>query len=520
MSPGQKRVFVQTMGCQMNEHDTERILGKLKALGYEPTDRQEEADLVFLNTCSVRERSEQKVYSILGTYGALKRRKPDLVVGVGGCVAQQEGAGLLRRIPHLDLVLGTDAIDRLPDLLARLRPAGHPPAPSDRDRLGGADAAGWSGAPTDAGRRPRLAATRFQRTYPAEPDMRAYVDHLVPRAGQGIGRVRAFVTIQRGCDHFCSFCIVPYVRGRERSRPAWDIVQEVEALAARGIKEVTLLGQNVNSYGRKRGCGETFVGLLEQLDRIPGLERVRFTTSHPVDLSDELIGAFGRLRTLCEHLHLPVQSGSPLILEAMRREYTLERYLDVVDRLKAACPEIAVTTDVIVGFPGESEADLEATLALLERVGYADLFAFKYSRRPRTAAARLPGQLPESVKEARLARVLKVQRRLADAFRARQVGRDLEVLVEGVAKKGSGGDLTGRTRTNLIVNFPGDPSLVGRLAVVRITEALPHSLRGQMVRETARGARPEAQWEPPRAEPPPARPDDGGGAVDAWRAAG
>lgn len=459
MSQGQKRVFVQTMGCQMNEHDTERILGKLKLLGYEPTDRQDDADFIFLNTCTVRERSEQKVYSILGTYGALKRRKPGLVVGIGGCVAQQEGAGLLARIPHLDLVLGTDAIDQLPDLLTQLGPAD-----PHRHRP-----------------RQRLVSTRFQPTYPAEPDMRAYIDHLVPQPGQGIGRVRAFVTIQRGCDHFCSFCIVPYVRGRERSRPAWDIVREVEELAARGIREVTLLGQNVNSYGRKRGCGETFVGLLEQLDRIPGLERVRFTTSHPVDLSDELIGAFGRLRTLCEHLHLPVQSGSPRILEAMRREYTVERYLDIVDRLKAACPEIAITTDVIVGFPGESEADFEATLALLERVGYADLFAFKYSRRPRTAAARLPGQLPESVKEARLARVLAVQRRLADAFRARQVGRDLEVLVEGTAKKGADGNLTGRTRTNLIVNFPGEPSLVGRLVVVRITEALPHSLRGRLL---------------------------------------
>ncbi|HEY8371081.1 MAG TPA: tRNA (N6-isopentenyl adenosine(37)-C2)-methylthiotransferase MiaB [Thermodesulfobacteriota bacterium] len=450
MPDGQKRVFVQTMGCQMNEHDTERILARLVALGYTPTERQEEADLVFLNTCSVRDRSEQKVYSILGTFGELKRRNPSVVVGVGGCVAQQQGAALLARVPHLDLVVGTDAIDSLPSLLARVRPAEGPPE--------------------------RVASTRFRPTYPAEPDMQAYIDHLVPRSGEGMGRVRAFVTIMRGCDHFCSFCIVPYVRGRERSRPAWDIVREVEGLAARGIKEVTLLGQNVNSYGRKRGCGETFVGLLERLDRIEGLERVRFTTSHPVDLSDDLIEAYGRLRTLCEHLHLPVQSGSPRILEAMRREYTLDRYLDVVRRLKARVPGLALTTDVIVGFPGETEADFEATLALMEEVGFADAFVFKYSPRPRTAAARLPDQVPEPVKEARLARALALQARLADAFRARQVGRTVEVLVEGRAKRGDG--LTGRTRTNLVVNFPGDPALVGRLVPVYVTEALPHSLRG------------------------------------------
>ncbi|HWP35069.1 MAG TPA: tRNA (N6-isopentenyl adenosine(37)-C2)-methylthiotransferase MiaB, partial [Thermodesulfobacteriota bacterium] len=461
-----KRVYVQTMGCQMNEHDTERVLARLKSLDYVPTDRPEDADLIFLNTCTVRERSEQKVYSILGTYAALKQRKPDLVVAVGGCVAQQQGRALLARVPHVDLVVGTDAIDRFPGLLAQLAPQG--------------------------GRRPRLADTRFSPTYPPEPDTQAYIDHLVPNPGQGVGRVKAFVTIMRGCDHFCTFCIVPYVRGRERSRPAWDIVREVEGLVARGIKEVTLLGQNVNAYGKKRGCGETFVGLLEQLDRIPGLERLRFTTSHPVDLSDELIAAFGRLRTLCEHLHLPVQSGSPRILAAMRREYTLERYLDVVGRLRARCPELALTTDVIVGFPGETEADFEATLALLEQVGYADLYAFKYSPRPRTPAARLPDQVPEPVKEARLARVLAVQRRLADAFRARYVGREVEVLVEGTARKGGGGDLTGRTRTNLIVNFPGDPALIGRLVRVRVTAALPHSLRGELPAGPAVGPQPVA----------------------------
>jgi tRNA-2-methylthio-N6-dimethylallyladenosine synthase len=456
MPDGQKRVFVQTMGCQMNEHDTERILAHLKSLGYRPTERQEEADLVFLNTCTVRDRSEQKVYSILGTFGELKRQNPSVVVGVGGCVAQQQGAALLDRVPHLDLVLGTDAIDTLPSLLARIRPA--------------------------EGRPGRVASTRFQPTYPAEPDTQAYIDHLVPVAGQGMGRVKAFVTIMRGCDHFCAFCIVPYVRGRERSRPAWDVVCEVEGLAARGIKEVTLLGQNVNSYGRKRGSGETFVGLLERLDRVEGILRVRFTTSHPADLSDDLVGAYGRLRTLCEHLHLPVQSGSPRVLEAMRREYTVERYLDVVRRLKAQAPGIALTTDIIVGFPGETDADFEATLALMEEVGYADAFVFKYSPRPRTAAARLPAQVPEPVKEARLARALALQGRLADAFRARQVGRRLAVLVEGRARKGGG--LTGRTRTNLVVNFPGDAALVGRLVPVLVTESLPHSLRG---REAATG---------------------------------
>jgi tRNA-2-methylthio-N6-dimethylallyladenosine synthase len=450
MTSGRKKVFVQTMGCQMNEHDTDRILAHLKTLGYEPTDDEADADLVFLNTCTVRERSEQKVYSILGTFAELKRRNPDLVVGVGGCVAQQQGARLLERMPHLDVVLGTDAIDSLPDLLLQVRPG--------------------------AARRRRVAATRFRPTYPDEPNMQAYVDHLAPRPGAGVGRVKAFVTIMRGCDHFCSFCIVPYTRGRERSRPAADILREVEGLAARGIREVTLLGQNVNSYGRKRGCGETFVGLLERLDRVQGLERVRFTTSHPVDLCDELIAAYGRLRTLCEQLHLPVQSGSPRVLEAMRREYTPERYLHVVGRLRAACPEIALTTDVIVGFPGETEADFEATLALLERVGYADAFVFKYSPRPRTAAATLDGQVPEAVKEARLARALELVRRLADRFRTRQVGRTLEVLVEGRARRGE--DLAGRTRTNLVVNFPGDPALVGRLVPVRVTEALAHSLRG------------------------------------------
>lgn len=430
-----KKLYIRTFGCQMNVADSEQ-LAQLLAPEYELTNRAEAADLYLINTCAIRRKAEEKVRSLLGSLKHLKAKKPGLLVAVGGCVAQQEGERLLAAVPHLNLVFGTQAGRRLPELVRR------------------------------AARGQRLVDVELKRGY-HEPPPRQWPQ----------GPAQTFVTIMQGCDNFCSFCVVPYVRGREASREPEAVIREVSDFLAAGGREVTLLGQNVNSYGRGLAAPITFTGLLRRLHKLPGLKRLRFATSHPRDLSDELIAAYGALPALCEHLHLPVQSGSNRILQAMNRGYTREIYLEKVARLRQSCPGLALSTDLIVGFPGETETDFAQTLELMREAAFDQAFSFKYSPRPQTRAAGFPDQVPEAVKAERLARLQALQDELTLAAHRRLVGRIMEVLVEGASKR-SPDQLSGRLRTNQIVNFTGPRELVGCLTPVTITEAQPHSLQG------------------------------------------
>ena len=435
----QRLVYIETYGCQMNEHDSERMLRLLEGFHYTETKEANQADLILINTCSVREKPEHKVYSALGRFKKLKERR-GTVIGVAGCVAQQEGERMLDRVPYLDLVIGTHAIPMLAQLLERIEVSGQ-----------------------------RVCETHFDRSG-------EYLKTSLPE--KPLAKVKSYVTIMQGCDHFCSFCIVPYVRGRERSRPSWEILEEIRHLAEMGVKEVFLLGQNVNGYGKGLEGEVDFPGLLDQINEIEGIERIRFTTSHPADLSDALIQDFSKLEKLCEHIHLPFQSGSDRILKAMHRGYTRGSYLERIKRLKEVCPSIAITADVIVGFPGEEEEDFRETLDLMKKVQFVDLFSFKYSPRKGTRAAQLQNQVEEDVKQDRLSVLQKIQREVTFERNQALEGQLEEVLVEGRSKQ-SDQDMTGRTRSNKIVNFPGDLNLVGRLVPVRITKAYPHSLRGE-----------------------------------------
>jgi len=457
-------VHVQTFGCQMNVNDTDRILQVLAPHGWAPTPDPAQAHLILLNTCSVRDKAEQKMLSQLGRLAPLKEHNDELVLGVAGCVAQQEGAALLQKVPYLDLVMGPDHIAELPDMLERMR-----------------------------GGERRIAQTEFYK----RKDFR-----FVEAEPREETRVSEFVTIMKGCDKVCSYCIVPFTRGREVSKSHEMVVREVERLVAAGAREVTLLGQNVNSYGKdlQEGAGPlasrvpTFAELLRAVDAVPGLERLRFTTSHPMDAIDDLIALFGKLRTLCEFFHLPVQAGNDRILEEMRRFYTVADYLDKVHKLRAVCPDIALSTDIIVGFPGETEAELEDTLHLLETVRYDSIFAFKYSERPGTRAEKLGDTVPEAVKKARLDKVLRVQDRITRDKMAAMQGQVVEILVEGPSQRAargnapdgmSGFQMMGRTRKNLIVNVPvpmGDfwnKRWVGKLATVEIVEVKANTLFGR-----------------------------------------
>jgi tRNA-2-methylthio-N6-dimethylallyladenosine synthase len=436
-----KRVYIETYGCQMNEHDSERILRLLENSHYLETKEAREADLILINTCSVREKPEHKVYSALGRFKRLKEKKGTLI-GVAGCVAQQEGERLLDRVPYLDLVIGTHTIPLLPQLLERI------------------DASG-------------------ERVCEIGLDPRG--DYLkTPLPQSPLAKVKSYVTIMQGCDHFCSFCIVPYVRGRERSRPSQEIIEEVKHLAEMGVKEVCLLGQNVNGYGKGLEGELDFSEILRRVNGIEGIERIRFTTSYPADLSDRLIQDFSELEKLCEHIHLPFQSGSDRILKAMHRGYTKGSYLERIDRLRDVCPSIALTADVIVGFPGEEEGDFGETLDLMEKVRFDDLFSFKYSPRKGTRAAQFQNQVEEKVKQDRLSHLQKIQREITLQKNQALEGRVEEVLVESWSKQ-SDRDVTGRTRSNKVVNFEGELNLFGKLIPVRITKAYAHSLRGEIV---------------------------------------
>jgi tRNA-2-methylthio-N6-dimethylallyladenosine synthase len=436
-----KKLYLATFGCQMNEYDSQRMVQLLQD-DYRLTSNPEEADLILVNTCSIREKAENKVYSLVGRFRRLKELKPGLVIGVGGCVAQQEGARLLRRLPHLDLAFGPQSLHRLPEMIRAV----------------------------ESGRGPRL------ETVLQEGFILPVIDQPLPEENP----VRAFVTIMQGCDNFCTYCVVPYVRGRETSRPAEDVVAEVRRVLEQGVKDVTLLGQNVNSYGRKGGGKTDFARLLGMVAELEGLVRLRFTTSHPKDLSEDVMQCFRDIPALCEHLHLPVQSGSTAVLKRMNRRYSREQYLATVDRLRNLCPEITLTTDLIVGFPGESDADFEDTLSLLERVEYEQIFAFKYSPRPFTKAAAFDGQVPEDVKARRLGAVLRLQNEIGLKRHRRFEGLEVELLVEGPSK-GNPDELAGRTRGNHVVNFPGPRTLLGKLVRAKIERACYHSLRGAPV---------------------------------------
>jgi tRNA-2-methylthio-N6-dimethylallyladenosine synthase len=444
----EKRVYIETYGCQMNEHDSERMLRLLEGISYSETKEAKEANLILINTCSVREKPEHKVYSALGRFKELKEEK-GTIIGVAGCVAQQEGKRLLDRIPYLDMVIGTQAIPTLPDLVQKVEALGQ------RVCEIGFDAEG------------EYLKTPLLPRPPVVESIR-------------LVKLKSYVTIMQGCDHFCSFCIVPYVRGRERSWPSQEIIGEVRNLAEMGVKEVCLLGQNVNAYGKGLKGELGFPGLLHQINEVEGIERIRSTTSHPRDLSEELIQAYSKLSKLCEHIHLPFQSGSNKILKSMHRGYTRESYLEKIDRLKNLCPSIAVTADVIVGFPGEEEKDFSETLDLLQKVRFDDLFSFKYSPRKGTRAAQFQDKVEEKVKQDRLSTLQEIQKEITLQKNQEREGRVEEVLVEGQSKQNHQ-DVTGRTRSNKIVNFRGDLNLVGKLVPVQINKAYPHSLRGEIV---------------------------------------
>ncbi len=434
-----KRVYIQTFGCQMNERDSEVMAGILQREGYRLTRRMDQADLILFNTCSVRELAEQKLYSALGRTREYKLGNRRVLVGVAGCIAQQEGGRLLKRAPQVDLVIGTSNLLRLPFLVEEV------------SRRGG-----------------HAVETEMDSEY-------RYYDLPSVRAT----RVRAWVNIMYGCDKACTFCIVPHVRGEERSRPMEAIVEEVRALAGQGYREVTLLGQNVNSYGKREYGREAFARLLKLLNEIPGIARIRFTTAHPMDLSPGLIDTMADLPKLCGHLHLPIQSGSDRVLKAMGRGYTYAGYLRKTRLLRERVPGVTLTTDVIVGFPGETDEDCARTLEALSEIRFHSVFAFKYSPRPFTPAARLTGQIPEGVKEERLQRVLQLQDAIARALYEQYVGTTVEVLVERAGP--ATGALTGRTRGNLLVHFPGRAGLIGSLQPITVTRALGHSLRGRGV---------------------------------------
>jgi tRNA-2-methylthio-N6-dimethylallyladenosine synthase len=438
------KLHLITYGCQMNEYDSERVAGLLKHERYELTDSPEDADLILLNTCAIREKAEDKVYSELGTLKRLKARRPELLIGVMGCMAQLRQGVIQSRAPQVDLVFGSPAIARVGELVARAR--------TERRAV------------LETGEGPLVKIT-------AKPD--------------GASRLKAFVTVMEGCEKHCTFCVVPTTRGRERSHTPEAIVAEITELAAHGCREVTLLGQTVNAYGRDLDPATDLAALLERVDAIDGIARIRFTTSNPYNLTSRLIRAIRDVPKVVEYLHLPLQSGSDRVLERMNRGYTRARYVELITELKETVPEIALSTDLIVGFPGETEEDFARTVEAVEEVGYDNVFAFRYSRRPGTPAAEMADQVPEAVKAERNTRVLEAAVRVGAARSQRLVGREMEVLVDGASRKDAA-QASGRTRCNRVVNFDAaGRDLAGEIVHVRITEALPHSLRGVLMPRSA-----------------------------------
>lgn len=447
-----KKVFIKTFGCQMNEYDSDKMVDVLRAAeGYEPTSDVEQADLILFNTCSVREKAQEKVFSDLGRVKHLKAK--GVKIGVGGCVASQEGAAIIERAPYVDVVFGPQTLHRLPEML------------SQRD------------------------AQALPQVDISFPEIEKF-DHLPAARVEG---ATAFVSIMEGCSKYCSYCVVPYTRGEEFSRPFDDVLTEVAELADQGVKEVTLLGQNVNAYrgrmtneaGIVGGSGEIadFAMLIEYVAEIPGIERIRYTTSHPNEFTQRLIDVYARVPQLVNHLHLPVQHGSDRILQAMKRGYTALEYKSTIRKLRAVRPDISLSSDFIVGFPGETEDDFAKMMKLIDDVGFDASFSFVFSPRPGTPAANLHDDTPQAVKLKRLQHLQAVVETNARAIGRRRVGTVQRILVEGPSRK-SAAELMGRTECNRIVNFDGGPQaarLVGQMIDVHITEAYPHSLRGEVV---------------------------------------
>ncbi|NNJ65243.1 MAG: tRNA (N6-isopentenyl adenosine(37)-C2)-methylthiotransferase MiaB [Xanthomonadales bacterium] len=436
------KLYIRTHGCQMNEYDSEKMADVLAAShGLELTDREEEADVILINTCSIREKAQEKVFSQLGRWKRIKRERPEVVIGVGGCVASQEGQAIIDRAPIVDLVFGPQTLHRLPALLDSVRSTG---------------------------------AAAVDISFPEVEKF----DNLPEPGAQG---PTAFVSVMEGCSKYCTFCVVPYTRGEEISRPFDDVVAECAVLAAKGVKEINLLGQNVNAYRGPMHDGTTadLALLIHYVSAIDGVERVRFTTSHPVEFSGNLIDAFGEVPELANYLHLPVQSGSDRVLALMKRGHTVLEYKQKIRRLREQRPDISLSSDFIVGFPGETDRDFEDTMRLIEELGFDQSFSFIYSARPGTPAADLPDDLPLEVKKERLMRLQAQVNRQAARISEAMVGTRQRILVEGTSKKDER-QLAGRTENNRVVNFDGHPRLIGQFADVVITEALSHSLRGRV----------------------------------------
>ena len=438
-----KKLFcISTYGCQMNEEDSEKLSGMLKSQGYERTENKEEASIIIFNTCCVRENAENKVFGNLGQLKQLKKKNPNLVIAICGCMMQQVGMAdkVLKTFPYVDIIFGTHNAHKFPEYLHRVLQEG----------------------------------VQVKEILNKEEGI---VEGLpIDRKSD----VKAFVTIMYGCNNFCTYCIVPYVRGRERSRKSEDIIKEIEELVSQGYKEITLLGQNVNSYGKGLEEDIDFAGLLRKVNEVKGLERVRFMTSHPKDLSDDVIMAIKECDKLCEQVHLPVQSGSSRILKEMNRHYDREYYLDLVKKIKSEIPDVTLTTDIIIGFPGETEEDFLDTLSLCEEVGYDSAFTFIYSRRNHTPADKMENQIPDDIKHDRFNRLVEAINKKVVIKNKEYEGKVVEVLVEGPSKNDET-KLTGRTRNAKLVNFAGDEKLVGELVNLKIVRAQPFSLIGEIV---------------------------------------
>ena len=465
-SGGLRGLYVRTFGCQMNEYDSLRVQRLLGAMGYVPVDEIGRADVIFLNTCSVRGKAEQKVHSFLGSLRRLKDAKPHLKIIAGGCVAQQLGEKLLDRFDHLDIVIGTRAVSSVAQVLQRVQESGGRLAwlPETDDGYQMSEI----GSETDDGY--QMSEIGFPT-----PDLRPPTSDIrYPTS------VTAPVTVMQGCNNYCSYCIVPYVRGPERSRPAGQILEEIRLLEESGVREILLLGQNVNSYGRGLDEKITFVGLLRRIARQTGVARIRFTTSHPKDLTDELMSCFAEIDPLCKHLHLPVQAGSDRILARMNRGYTAAGYVEKIRRLRSICPEIALTSDVIVGFPGETEDDFQKTMELLDEARFDNLFSFRYSDRPNTRAAAFPDKVENSEAARRLLELQSYQADITLGKNLAEVGSVRDVLVEGTSRA-SNGQMTGRTTQNRIVNFEAPLSSIGQICSVKVVFAYSHSLKGVFI---------------------------------------
>ena len=437
-----RHYYIKTFGCQMNEYDSARMADVLReGAGLTPTDDPAQADVLLMNTCSVREKAQEKVFSLLGEWRRLKTQRPHVLIGVGGCVASQEGEAIIGRAPFVDLVFGPQTLHRLSDMIDELRRSGRP------------------------------------QVDVSFPEIEKF-DHLPAARAEGAS---AFVSVMEGCSKYCSFCIVPYTRGEEVSRPFESVLGEVRQLCAQGVREITLLGQNVNAYAGAMADGAVvdLATLIHHIAALPEIERIRFTTSHPVEFDDSLIEAYAHVDKLANHLHLAVQSGSDRVLALMKRGYTSLEFKDKVRRLRAVRPDISISSDIIVGFPGEGERDFEATLALVRDVGFDQSFSFLYSRRPGTPAASLHDDTPHEVKQARLARLQAQLETQSRAISERMVGTVQRVLVERPSVK-DGRELAGRTENNRWVNFAGPAELIGRFAQVAVTAALAHSLRGRL----------------------------------------